>query len=111
MRWDLKPHALAHIRRAMHALDPDEWPPPYEYIGRPTAWTRIVRNYGDPIRHRHSCPECYDSWTCTYPCTLEPDLEDRGEPFGSHTVCDQCEENLLREKLYQEALVMGKLGA
>lgn len=70
----------------------DEWPPPYEYVGsRLTWWARIARDFGDPIAHRHSCPECYEHVLCTESCTLEPDLEeDDGTPYGSHMVCRTC---------------------
>lgn len=72
----------------------DEWPTPYEYQGRPTAWARLSRNVGDPIRHLHACPECYEHKWCTQACTLEPDLEESdGSPCGSHTVCVACEKN------------------
>jgi hypothetical protein len=70
----------------------DEWPAPYEYQGRPTAWTRLTRSFGEPIRHRHACPECYEHRYCTAPCRLEPDLEDEdGTPCGSHMVCAECD--------------------
>lgn len=73
----------------------DEWPPPYEYIGRPTAWTRLTREFGDPVPHRHACPECYEHKDCTYPCTLVFDLEDTdGVPYGSHMVCWSCDQKI-----------------
>jgi hypothetical protein len=71
----------------------DDWPPPYEYQGRPTAWARLSRNVGDPIHHRHPCPECYQYKLCTDVCTLEPDLEEEdGTPCGSHMVCAECDQ-------------------
>lgn len=74
----------------------DEWPPPYEYRGRTTAWTRIARNAGrDPARHRHACPNCYEHKWCELPCTLEPDLEEEdGTPCGSHMICAECEREM-----------------
>ncbi len=70
----------------------DEWPPPYEYVGTPTAWTRVARDFGDPIPHVHHCPECYERRRCSEPCTLEPDLEESdGTPCGSHMVCLDCD--------------------
>jgi hypothetical protein len=73
-------------------VDRDEWPPPYEYVGTPNAWNRITRDVGDPIPHRHACPECYEQKPCTQPCTLEPDLEgEDGTPYGSHMLCSACD--------------------
>ena len=37
--------------------------------------------------HYHHCPFCYEAFSCEMRCTIEPDLEDRGRDFGSHTVC------------------------
>ena len=67
-----------------------DWPPPYEYQGRPTAWQRVSREFGEPVPHFHHCPECYESKRCLFPCTLEPDLEEEHGPYGSHMVCRQC---------------------
>ncbi len=69
----------------------DEWPPEYEYLGRPTSWQRITRVFGDPVPHVHSCPECYDNFHCTSRCTLEPDLEDEGVPRGAFIGCPTCQ--------------------
>jgi len=70
----------------------EDWPPPYEYLGRPTAWVRVIHDFGEPVRHRHACPDCYDHWDCLDRCTLEPDLEDEdGTPHGSHYLCPSCE--------------------
>jgi hypothetical protein len=45
--------------------------------------------------HWHSCPECYEKWTCTLDCTIEPDLDDPichpGKQFAAHCICDECE--------------------
>lgn len=69
----------------------DDWPPPYEYLGRPTAWSRLVHEYGDPVLHTHNCPECYERVTCLEQCTLEPDLEDNGVPSGNYMECRRCQ--------------------
>jgi hypothetical protein len=95
-------------------VDPDEWPPRYPYLGaRPTVWRRLLYTPGEPIRHKHACPECYEHVWCTYPCTIEPDLEDdrTGTLFGAHCVCDPCQRVVEDRLRVEEALLNGKLGA
>ena len=75
----------------------DDWPPPYEYLGRPTAWARLVREFGAPVPHTHNCPECYERAACSERCTLEPDLEDNGVPSGGYMECRRCQ----REAYYR----------
>jgi hypothetical protein len=41
--------------------------------------------------HFHNCPLCFDAFPCSYPCTIEPDLADRGRDFGSNIVCQRIE--------------------
>lgn len=41
--------------------------------------------------HFHDCPLCFDAFACSHPCTIEPDLADRGRNFGSHAVCQRIE--------------------
>jgi hypothetical protein len=84
----------------------DDWPPPYEYLGRPTAWVRVIHDFGEPVRHRHACPDCYDHWECTERCTLEPDLEaDDGTPHGSHYLCAECEH---RSEILERGILAGE---
>lgn len=49
------------------------------------------------MKHYHSCPECYEKYSCEMKCTIEPDLEDPvchpGKEFGAHCVCDQCDQS------------------
>lgn len=40
--------------------------------------------------HYHSCPSCYEKPSCEMDCSIEPDLEDDGRQFGSHSICDEC---------------------
>jgi hypothetical protein len=75
----------------MYSLgDGDEWPLPYEYLGRPTSWQRITRVFGAPIPHTHGCPDCYEHVPCLDRCSLEPDLEEDGVPSGGFMTCDRC---------------------
>jgi hypothetical protein len=47
------------------------------------------------MNHYHSCPECYEKYSCDMDCTIEPDLEDPiahpGKQFGSHCECASCQ--------------------
>ncbi len=60
-----------------------------QYIGS-NVWYRLVYEPGDPIKHYHACPVCYEYKPCHMACTLEPDLErNDGSPCGSHMVCSE----------------------
>lgn len=97
----MKVRMTGYVPRVEDLPEADQWPPPWEYLGRPTAWTRVARSFGDPVLHKHSCPECYDHWDCSDRCTLEPDLEDEGVPFGSHYECEPCRKHLAEEAARQ----------
>ncbi len=73
------------------------------YIGSGT-WALLRYSPGEPIAHKHHCPNCYETPWCSYPnCALEPDLElDDGTPCGAHICCSpQCQkEQDLEERAY-----------
>lgn len=65
--------------------------PEIPYVVLPNLWQRIAYEPGEPVRHVHACPECYEDEACTENCTIEPDLErEDGTPAGSHLECSRC---------------------
>lgn len=51
--------------------------------------------------HYHHCPNCYIHAPCIMDCSIQPDLEDDGKEFGSHTFCPVCEEEKEKEERYK----------
>jgi hypothetical protein len=51
--------------------------------------------------HYHHCPGCYCKYECTMMCTIEPDLEEDGKKFGSHSECAFCEARINEEEKYK----------
>lgn len=48
------------------------------------------------MNHFHRCPNCYDKHSCDMSCTIVEDLsDDLGRPFGSHCICQDCEQEYI----------------
>ena len=44
------------------------------------------------------CPTCYAAAICNMNCTIEPDLQEGTNSFGSHVICDKCDESTIYTK-------------
>jgi hypothetical protein len=44
------------------------------------------------MSHYHSCPNCYDNYPCDMDCSIAWEDEYDGRMFGSHTICDGCQQ-------------------